>query len=240
MKTKLKKINSDFYTNLKEEIRKDRSVYSWYSFSDTVLKADLQLVSVNQIKKEITLIPIDETSEYYLEKTFSGDGKINLFFDSLGAVVITELIEYGAKKSLKVKMPKEYSELERREDGRIEAQVDIWVQFKFEDQLIKKRCFDIGMGGFSLMFSKNEIISKKLQISTEMDFEIILFKINIGVEGEVKKINKLKLFQSTKHPYATSRISFEFINLSDKNQLVLNDFISGHRDIMVSSKLKSS
>jgi len=205
-------------------------VFSWAMNSTQIVKAELKIKLIDVKTKKIHLVP-DPKSKPYLDDMISGFGRLHLIIPELSFIFDCELQQYNDDGVLVVTFPKYYRFYERRRFERIDPFIPIKVELKWKDKILQKDCLDIGVGGFSLVFSKTENIPFKKGDEIE---EITITRIADKNKAKVKVANilKLKPFTLENCPYGGTRVSFSFVEPSKKLTTSILTIINGQKNLM--------
>ncbi|MDH5581200.1 MAG: hypothetical protein OEY33_04780, partial [Bdellovibrionales bacterium] len=91
------------------------------------------------------------------------------------------------------------------------------VVLDLDSKVITKNCYDLGVGGLSLLFSKSENISfKDGQILNSCSIKISSGKIK-GLKLRYLRTVQLAPYQYENYPFGGKRVSFSFHELSSSD-----------------------
>jgi c-di-GMP-binding flagellar brake protein YcgR len=205
-------------------------VFAWALNSTQIVKAELKIKLIDAKTKKIHLVP-DAKSKPYLDEMIGGLGRINLIIPEASFIFDCEVQQFDEDGVLVVTFPKYYRFYERRRFERIDPFIPIKVQLKNKNKIIQKDCLDIGVGGFSLVFSKVEHVPFKKGETLE---DVLITRLTESNSAKVKVTNVLKLKPYTLEncPYGGTRVSFAFIEpAKDLNDFILT-IINGQKNLM--------
>lgn len=189
-----------------EAFKSKYSVYAWGSFAGHIVKADLEFKSIKFNQKRIVLSPTS-MSRSYLEDLLGGSGKINIAIPQMSLLFETEFVSYD--EELVISFPKFHKFYDRRKAERVDPFIPMSISFKHKGIVFKKSCNDIGVGGFSVILTKNEM--KKFSIGEEIDEVEISFPLKtVALKVKVAGLVKINPYQDDKNPYGGSRLSLTF------------------------------
>ncbi|PIK14436.1 PilZ domain-containing protein [Halobacteriovorax sp. JY17] len=189
-----------------EAFKSKYSVYAWGSFGGHIVKADLQFKSIKFNQKRIILSPT-AMSRSYLEDLLGGSGKINIAVPQMSLLFETEFMGYD--DDLIVSFPKFHKFYDRRKSERVDPFIPMNINIKHKGLTFKKSCNDIGVGGFSVILTKNEM--KKFDIGEMIEDVDVSFPLKtLTLKVKVAGLVKLNPYQDEKNPYGGSRLSLTF------------------------------
>ncbi|OFZ27367.1 MAG: hypothetical protein A2381_12420 [Bdellovibrionales bacterium RIFOXYB1_FULL_37_110] len=186
----------------------DTKLYVWNCHNDSITKAEVVLENYNKIKKYITCKPT-EGSAYYLADMVTGMGKLNFYIPDKSIYFISEL--KMLKEELVISWPEKLYLNDRREIPRTEEFSSVVeVEFEFDKRKYKKNCFDLGIGGFSIILSAMEKYGfKKGDVIPFINLYIGREKNEIS--GKIQSIDVVDPQINQKYSYKVTRVSLRFI-----------------------------
>lgn len=217
--------------------KQKEAFYVWYATPFQLIKANLEISTYRKRKKEIVFRPFPD-SVHFLRQIISGKEKLNLYMTIQSYYFTISFKELNADGLLIGGWPEELTFYNRRKKPRSlpDNSRPIQVKFKTNEKVLLKNCYDIGTGGFSLVFSKSEHIEfqkdellKKIEIKIE--------KSSILVNCRVKEFRKLELYLLENHPYGGQRAAFQFIDLDPKSLEKINKYLEEHRMIGANNEI---
>ncbi len=210
--------------------KESMQVFTWAMNSTQIVKAELKIKLIDVKTKKIHLVP-DPKSKPYLDDMIGGLGRLNFIIPEKSFIFDCEVQQYDDDGVLVVTFPKYYRFYERRRFERIDPFIPIKVELSYKNKTIQKDCLDIGIGGFSLVFSKTEIISfKKGEILENVTITRIMDKNTANVK--VANILKLKPFTLENCPYGGTRVAFSFVEPHKKLKESILTIINGQKNLM--------
>ncbi len=183
-----------------------------------------QLSTFNRAAKSLTIVP-DKNTTFRATELVSGSGLVDFYLVQGPVIFRSQIFRFNYDGTLEVAFPEHYIFHERRMAQRVEIEQSPIVALNFADKTLIKTCFDLGLGGFSVIFS----ISEKRNFSPKMELvqntlthrgKKIFFDCTVIYELRPKP------FFYEKFPYAFSRVSFRFNRLSAVDQQILEEIIS--------------
>lgn len=223
-------MKKDLKVEILDSFKKKHTVFAWVMQNDQVVRAELKFITVEIEKKKINLIPTPE-SQSYLEEMINGLGRINLIIPEKSLIFESEMLNFDENNNLSVSFPKYYRFYERRNFERIDPFIPIKVEFLTNNVKVLKDCFDISVGGFSLVFSKTE------SVPLNLGDEIKEVKVTRILDSHLSKalvvnVIKLKPFMLDNCPYGGTRVSFKFDRPSQKLVSAILEVINGQKKLL--------
>jgi hypothetical protein len=198
--------NSQIKDLILEAFKSKYEIYAWGSFAGSVIKADLQFKTIKFNLKKIVLQP-EKISRAYLDDLIGGSGKLNFAIPQMSLLFEAEYLSYSDE--LTISFPKYFKFYDRRKSQRVDPFLPLNVNFTFKGINFNKTCSDIGIGGLSIILSRNEMnkfmFNDEIK-NVELEFPIRKIKIDVKVASMVK----LNPFSNEKNPYGASRLSLSF------------------------------
>ena len=165
-------------------------------------------------------VPYEHKSRF--EQILSGSEIINVYLTKSLCLLVTRFISYDREtgylitsKPIKIKFH------ERRSQVRLKVSSPMNILYNCDDRdVINKLVYDISEGGFSIVFSNPEVL--------RLDSGALLRKAFFSYDKNVQYIDckllaklKIKPFELDDLPYAASRVSFQFENLTNDQRLFI-------------------
>ena len=203
-------LNSATDSQIKDQIleafKSKYSIYAWGSFAGNIIKADLNFKTIKFNQKKIILTP-DKVSRAYLEDLIGGSGKLNFAIPQMSMLFESEFLEYGDE--LAISFPNFHKYYDRRKSERVDPFIPLDVKFQFKGITFTKTCNDIGIGGMSVVLTRNEM--NKFMYGDEIKDVLLSFPVKqIKIDVKVASMVKLNPFSNEKNPYGASRLSLVF------------------------------
>ena len=224
---KFEEINIASFEDILLKIKKSETkLYVWSCRDDSVTKAEVVLESYNKAKKYLTCKPV-EGSAYYLADMITGMGKLNFYIPDKSIYFISEL--KTLKDELVISWPEKLYLNDRREIPRTDEFTSVVeVEFDIDKKRYKKSCFDLGIGGFSIV----------LPVAEKHDFKkgdvIPFINLHIGKEkheisGKIQSIDIVDPKINEKYNYKVTRVSLRFIEPDQNLVKKIRNIIDKHR-----------
>ncbi|MEI8345824.1 MAG: hypothetical protein WCG27_00025 [Pseudomonadota bacterium] len=206
-----------------EALKEGNKLIGWYDTPEGLLRAELKIKSLSVVRKEIVLSPL-AGSYFYLKEIITGSGKINFYAPLSGLVFTSEVIRFPEKGPLVVAFPKEHLFDERRQLNRIDcANLDLWINFGHDNKSMRKKCYDISIGGFSVLFAKTDKFPWKEQTVLEQVTLVANSQKEIFT-AEILGIHNIDPYALKNYPYGGRRVSFKFLNTSKAQKDFIHQF----------------
>jgi c-di-GMP-binding flagellar brake protein YcgR len=220
------KIEKENYRVIREAIQSKTKVIAWSLPNNLFISNFVNLTFFDSEKEEISLTPI-KGGNNDLAKMISGFGRINIYLPEESVAFVSKIKSLTKDGKITLGLPLFSQFFERRAQERTDLDSTIRAEFMVEEVSYRKELLDISPGGFSLVFLKNE----KIKYSEEIIIENINLKFKgsssqITVDGKIVKILKISPFSLDKCPYGGFRVSFQFIDLGDKERGILEKYLN--------------
>lgn len=213
-----------FFREVLDIIKNKYSVYAWKKTSERLLKARLDIRTVKKNNGEIHL-KIDDGCRYTFKKIISGSGKIYLYVPAKLMVFSVQLYFFDDDKTVIVSFPEKLFFDDRRRNARTILDIPkIYADFKMENRVYRRTCYDISLGGLSIIFGRgdNFLLNSKNRIK---EVKIIYIKSSMKITIKVVNILSLTPYMLDKFPYANKRVSFKFQDVGPEALRFINKVI---------------
>ncbi len=161
------------------------------------------------------ILQVSPVFKSQMAEFLSGSGQLTFYLSPLEAMFKASLREIDLSSGeLRVELPFDIVFDDRRKNKRIILQQDLNLLYNYDKGgMLRKRVFDLSLGGLVLVFSAMESCSLKINdilkhvhFSYENQFQYIDLK--------VLHIMKPKKFEIEAMPYAAKRVALQFVSLS--------------------------
>lgn len=198
------------------------SAIAWSLQDQTLHQVNLKFSHYN---KDSLYFDYEDIQKPYLRKIIGLEQKIRIYIESEGLFLFCKVKEEGPTK-LCLSKPELHEFEDRREELRAGDLNDLKVQIlENEKILISKNCTDIGLGGFSIVLMKTE----KNPLKEETEKTAIIEKMGIQSKVQVLAEDKIKPFEWENTPYGGTRISFKFLDVSDKLKIRISKYLEKYK-----------
>lgn len=223
-----KEIEKDTFKVINECIEKKKEAFAWYLFNNHTIKTPVKIDSFNLEKEEIHFSP-SPGSVKELSQIIGGIGKINIYIPNFSFVFCSELKKYDESGKFILKAPEMSLFYDRRETNRVDLEISIMAKFIHKGKTFRKKLFDIGPGGCSIIFSKTERFKVNIgEVISDLTLEVTDSKNSILINAKVASILKLSPYLLDNTPYGGNRISFQFTGLKSVETDFINKIILSH------------
>lgn len=134
--------------------------------------------------------------------------------------------------SLILNFPEGIVEFDRRETKRVLLGNPIIVNVSTDLKKYRKNVYDLGEGGFSILFGKTEVVDF-VEKKTLSNCLFYLGRNELAFDCEVVKVFSIKPYEFENFPYGGTRVSFKFVNLHENIRNVILLYM-GDNDIFSS------
>jgi len=211
-------------------IMRNDPAFSFYTFDHHIIKAQL---SIKSIRKELNQITFQAEGENLinLQEMISGSGKINIYLPSESILFSVEMKHLSDDGVMLTGAPELIYSYDRREDERYFLENPILINFKWRKKIYTKECYDISLGGLSLVFSKGENV--RFNMGEEIsDLKICFGNTHMPIKGKVVGRRRIDPFSSKNNLYSGIKFSVHF----QEKETLVNNFIKsileGHSKIL--------
>jgi hypothetical protein len=211
---------------IKEAMEKKQTVLCWYVLNDHTVKAELTVLNFHPNKDEIVFKPMPGSLPY-LKQMISGSGKMNFFLPCQSCTFSSELKSLDENGKLVTSLPEVFRFNDRRSGHRVDLEMTIWADFEINGKKYHKKCFDLGAGGLSIVFSNLEHFRGRINQSLD-SIELTVGKNKIETKCQIVNILKLTPYKLDNCPYGGSRVSFKFLKLKEKDKETLEGIVMSH------------
>ncbi|MCB9060427.1 MAG: PilZ domain-containing protein [Halobacteriovoraceae bacterium] len=211
-----------------EAVKNKEEGYSWYAFHSNIIKAELVVETIRKDRNEVVIRPLPG-SIAYLQEMIAGQEYLNVCLPKSSLVFTSKIKWMNDEGKLLLSLPEKYSFSERRREERIEPNSSVLVNFKYLGNQVRKNCLDLGLGGFSIVFAKSEgqVLDRgKIIDNIEIRFNDELLEVNC----KVTSILILKPYMIDRVPYAGSRVSFQFVDLTPVQKEKIEIFLKSYEE----------
>ncbi|MFZ8932754.1 MAG: hypothetical protein ACO20H_10695 [Bacteriovoracaceae bacterium] len=181
--------------------------------------------SLGQVQKfdeqnEMIQIKIkDEDSISLFQKIINLNDKVTLFFKRrcLSFICQFDKKNYDGGQIIDLKLPEDINFHDRRKNKRAILVKACVVKIHKDSKAIIKNCYDLGVGGLSLLLSKSDSLS--LNDNEILKSCSLTLSNNVNIDLELKHVRSVVLapYQYENYPYGGKRVSFAFNNISKKD-----------------------
>jgi hypothetical protein len=215
---------------IQKVLRDGQIVIAWYDTPEGLLRAELKIKSLTQNRREIVLNP-QPGSFFYLKQLVSGSGAINFYVPQSGLIFCSQVLKFPENGPIVIAFPDQHLFDERREGRRLDCSpINLWIHISDQGKSIRKKCFDLSFGGFSILFAKNE--SFPWGENDELkQIAIIWNKYKIFFTAKIVKIHNIDPYFLNNYPYGGKRISFKFT----KTDKIQKDFLQEFHEHYIGS-----
>lgn len=206
-------------------------------FAGTLHKYPLEFKEEFSYKRQIQLqVPLVFISQFETHLKSSGEG--TFFLESLSCMFKAVIQSFDSLSGqLCIAYPKKIVFHERRENARVVLNSDLHFLYNLDSGgVIRKRVYDLSMGGVSLAFSQVE----SLRVQEGDLLKNVCFQYGAMVQFinvKVLRILKPSPFELESMPYAFRRVSFAFVDLDDEQKIFIKNILESESGLQ---KKKSS
>ncbi len=213
----------NFEKKITDAIQMKSKVIGWQNLNDVISKCELIVKGYKKENNEIDL-EISAKSSEKLDMIVSGKRTINFYMPAQSISFVSTIVSLGENGKVKISAPECYQFHERRDNERIQPASVCYVSYEFQKLFFKKSIFDISVGGFSFILTKNDKIHfDKGSVITDVVLEIGRRKIKVKAEC----VNSMYIdrFKIDNLPYGGHKIAFKFLQISETDKAFLKDMV---------------
>jgi hypothetical protein len=201
-------------------------VFAWYVFNEHTLKVELTIQDVDKEKEEIILCP-EPTSVSYIKEMISGLGSVNIYMPKTRLIFSAEFKNIDEQGKMRIGLPSLFKVHDRRGWDRTQLEANITAVFELKGKTWNKNVFDLGCGGMSIVFSKNDLFRGEVQEIVKK-MEIKVGDTKVYCECIIVNILQLRPYLLESCPYGGTRVSFKFNQLDEKTKSFFESIIFSH------------
>lgn len=203
-------------------------IYDYISEEEKV-KATGYFKEKDESNKTFKLHFKDNDSIENVRKVLVNKDRITIFNKRRALCFYTRVKENLLDKSfnLVLNFPDEITEFNRRMSDRVLLGNPIVVNFDTNLKKYRKNVYDLGEGGFSILFGKSEhidLVEKAIHSNCVFYFG----KNELDFSCEVVKIINIKPYEFESFPYGGTRVSFKYVNLNESNKNLILLYMRDH------------
>ncbi len=193
----------EFEELLLQTVKSNSDTFIWDMIGPEIVKVPIKLKSFNAYKKQLNF-ELDYRSKNYMKNLISSNGMLKLFMPNVQFIFVSPVVKYQGN-SLVVSYPSASKRHDRRKSKRFEPLVPVNCKLNG----ISKECFDISLGGFSLIVNNMEYRKANLVVGQVFDCRIFFPIEKVDVSGQVVNVKDIKPFELERFPYGAKKISFQ-------------------------------
>lgn len=222
------KVDKKTFQSIREAVSKKKDVLVWYLFNNHSIKASSKIDSIDEAKEEIIISP-QAGSPGKMKKVISGFGTVNVFIPNLSLIFSSPFKSINEHGRITLGMPETSLFYDRRTDDRVVLGNVLWAEFTAHGKKIRKKIFDLSIGGMAIVFAKSERFKLPLGTIIE-DASLFLEGSNTKINMRCKITNSLKLspYLLDSCPYGGARISFQFLDMTKKQHEFVSNILISH------------
>lgn len=202
------------------DISNHRDIMFIYDFitDDEKLKCTLNFLEKDESDRTLLFEISDESSLDNFKKLLKQKENLNIFNGRRSLSFVSTFVKDPKRNITQVlfNYPNEIIQYERRKTPRVQLSQPIVVNIKLTFKTYRKNVFDLGEGGFSIIFIKSESVrlEEKMVIP---NISFFIGKTKIVLDCEVAKVFSIKPYEFENFPYGGTRVSFKYLNLTKEN-----------------------
>lgn len=163
-------------------------------------------------------------SSAYFDEVLGKSSQVKVYVPQGSYYFFSHIVEKGKNGKFYIKFPEALFLKERRSHSREYRLENLKVNLSFRGQLLRKNCYDIGQGGFSVILNKMEKIN--FIEGEDLDFaDFLLMDIKLKFQAVVSQIIEIRPFIFEHIPYGQKKVSFEFKKMSKDKLLLLESML---------------
>jgi c-di-GMP-binding flagellar brake protein YcgR len=211
---------------------KAEEVYVWKITNDRKIMAKVNFDIIRRSKNEIVISP-DPSDEEAFEFVIGACEEVNFYLAGTAVMFKAKVKQHLENLKVIISYPSFVAQVERRKSLRLNSYKngDVRVNFcktmvipKVLTQSFNKICFDISMGGFSVLVSK---IEAKFFSAGDPIAEATLFigGRKITTMADVLNVSEIEPGGEVDIMYKVWKVSFRFDLMSKKDQEFINKYV---------------
>ena len=185
---------------------------AWLSNDSGVISAEFLLYQVDQVQGQLELKVLPD-SFVYLEDLIRKGKEIKIYMPQGSYFFFTKVLEVKPDGKVSIGFPEVLFFKERRQSDRANPSKRLRVHFSINNKKFNKNCYDLSVGGFSVVFNHTEQSGFEEKDPVEwVEFEFDGQRIKLN--AVLSKVVKIKPFVFENIPYGQKKVSFEFKAMS--------------------------
>lgn len=217
---------------MKDERKLESTLQKILQNQATAIAWSLRDETLNQVQMKFShynshslFFEYEDIQKPYLLKLIGLERKIRIYIESEGLFLFCKVKEEG-ERILCLGKPELHEFENRRVVTRTADISGLNVQILRDDKIIlSKNCTDIGPGGFSIVLMKTE----KNPLKDIQETSAIIEKIGIHSQVQILSADKINPFEWENTPYGGTRLSFKFLDESDKLKSKLIKYLEKYK-----------
>ncbi len=193
----------EFEELLLQTVKSDSDTFIWDMVGPEIIKVPIRIKSFNSYKKQISF-EVDSRAKNYMKNLISSNGLLKMFMPNVQFIFVAPVFKYSGN-SLIVGYPSASKRHDRRKSKRFEPLVPISCKLG----TLSKECFDISLGGFSLIVNKMEYNKASMEIGQVFDCKVGFPLEKVNITGQIVNVKDIKPFELDRFPYGAKKISFQ-------------------------------
>lgn len=212
---------------------KDEILILDYIDPNTKEKIQAKVLERDELEDLLTIDLLNQAGVDSLKKIISLNEKVTVFDRrrSLSFLCVVLKDKWKETRTINLKFPDDIAFYERRKIRRATLSKPFVISIRIVNRKYQKNSYDLGEGGFSMIFSKADNPSLEPGM-TFKEIDLTLGSKKIQVAATVVRVIELTPYQFENYPYGGKRISFKFEKLTDEQSSIINTFMDAHDALM--------
>lgn len=215
-----------------------KPILAWKFISGEKVTVEVSFYIIRKARNEIVVRAASRQSIEHLSELAASANNLNFYLPKDMVLFQTEVKQIESNGDIRVTIPTMIAQVDRRKGFRlfVENGIQVGLSFSAErfaqktsKQHFKKGCFDISSTGLSFIVSKPE--RKFFDVGDTLNcLEIQVDDQTLKLDSEIVSMQEVAPTPGNKLHYKGWKIALRYLNISDEQAKVIDDFVFRYLD----------